>query len=302
MFKFTQKILLAVLSTLAITASAKETITILYAFNPNDTTGNYSRILSDEANKIQDKYTFIYDAKPGAGGTLATNDSLNKPNTILHHSTAFFVRPNIFPNESWDINKFREQFVYCVAPLVVAGSTVTSWKEVSEKQSVTIGISGLGVTTHLMAAELQKKYPNLNIIPFKSTTDAMLSMFSKQTDLAIGFTGEVRQWAETKKVTVLGITGPTSAPGFPTLASQGFDSVFTQMRVGQHFLVPKTWSEDKSKEVYDILTTAAKTPRLSEAFKEDLCAPQPTAYKDLDKFFNFHTEYWKKLSVGIKIN
>jgi len=297
-----KKILAVLLTTLALTAQAKENITILYAFSPNDTTGNYSRILADEANKIQDKYTFIFDAKPGAGGTLATNDSLAKPNTILHHSTAFFVRPNIFPNESWDLTKFREQYVYCVAPMVVAGSTVTSWEEVAKKQTVSIGISGLGVTTHLMAVQLQKKYPNLVIIPFKSTTDAMLSMFSKQTDLAIGFPAEVRQWADTKKVTVLGITGPTSAPGFPNLGSQGFDPVFNQMRVGQHFVVPKTWSEDKSKEVHDIFTRASKSPALAEAFKEDLCQPQPTAYKDLDKFYNFHTEYWKKLSSGIKVD
>lgn len=287
---------------LAAVAQAKENITILYAFSPSDTTGNYSRIISAEANKLQDKYTFVYDAKPGAGGTLATNEALNKPNTILHHSTAFFVRPNIFPKESWDLGLFREQFVYCVAPMVVAGSTVTSWKEVAEKKSVTIGISGLGVTTHLMAVQLQKKYPNLVIVPFKSTTDAMLSMFSKQTDLAIGFPGEVRQWVDTKKVAVLGITGPNSEPGFPTLTSLGHDAVFSSMRVGQHFVVPKTWSEAKSKEIYDILTTAAKSPVLQEAFKEDLCSPQPTAYKDLDKFYNFHQDYWKKLSSGIKID
>jgi tripartite-type tricarboxylate transporter receptor subunit TctC len=282
-------------------AQAQEKITILYAFSPSDTTGNYSRILSAEANKLQNKYTFVYDAKPGAGGTIATNEALNKPNTILHHSTAFFVRPNIFPKESWDLGLFREQFVYCVAPMVVAGSTVTNWKEVAEKKSVTIGISGLGVTTHLMAVQLQKKYPNLVIIPFKSTTDAMLSMFSKQTDLAIGFPGEVRQWVDTKKVSVLGITGPKSEPDFPSLVSQGQDAVFSQMRVGQHFVVPKTWPESKSEEIYEILMKAYKSPVLQEAFKEDLCAAQPTAYKDLDKFYNFHSEYWRKLSAGIKV-
>ena len=299
MKKFITLLTLLMLGTLA---QAQEKITILYAFSPSDTTGNFSRILSAEANKLQNKYEFIYDAKPGAGGTIATNEALNRPNTILHHSTAFFVRPNIFPKESWDLGSFREQFVYCVAPMVVAGSTVTNWREVAEKKSVTIGISGLGVTTHLMAVQLQKKYPNLVIIPFKSTTDAMLSMFSKQTDLAIGFPGEVRQWVETKKVSVLGITGPHSEPGFPTLVSQGHDPVFAQMRVGQHFVVPKTWPESKSKEIYDILAVAYKSPALQEAFKEDLCSPQPTAYKDLDKFYNFHTEYWKKLSSGIKID
>ena len=65
------KKLLAALLLVASTAFAKDNITILYAFSPSDTTGNYSRVLTYEANKIQDKYNFIFDARPGAGGTLA---------------------------------------------------------------------------------------------------------------------------------------------------------------------------------------------------------------------------------------
>ena len=63
------KKLIALLSllVLATVAQAQEKITILYAFSPSDTTGNFSRILSAEANKLQNKYEFIYDAKPGAG-------------------------------------------------------------------------------------------------------------------------------------------------------------------------------------------------------------------------------------------
>lgn len=295
------KKLLAALLLVASTAFAKDNITILYAFSPSDTTGNYSRVLTYEANKIQDKYNFIFDARPGAGGTLAANEVLNKPDTILHHSTAFFVRPNIFPKESWDLGLFREQFVHCAAPMVVAGSKITSWKEVEGKKSVSIGISGLGVTTHLMAVQLQKKHPNLLIVPFKSTTDAMLSMYSGQTDLALGFPGEVKQWVETKKVTVLGVTGTKSVGGYPTLVSQGFAPVFGQMLIGQHYVVPKTWSEEKSKEIHEILARATKSQNVQDSYKDDFCAPQPTQYKDLDKFFNFHTKYWKDLSANIKI-
>jgi tripartite-type tricarboxylate transporter receptor subunit TctC len=223
---------------------ARETITIMYAYSPSDTTGNYSRVMANELNSSQDKYTFVFDAKPGAGGTLAVNDVLSKPNnTILHHSTAFFVRPVIFPKESWDIGAFKEQYLYCSAPLVVAGGTVKTWKDVAGKKDVTIGISGLGVTTHLMAVQLQKKYPNLIIVPFKSTTDAMASMFARQTDLAIGFPGEVTQWANSGKVAVLGITGAKSYKGFPSLTSQGHDKIFDGMVVGQHLAVPKTWSD-----------------------------------------------------------
>lgn len=297
-----KKLCISIFLTLAtLPALAKENITIVYAFSISDTTANYSRVLLTEANKIQDKYNFIFDAKPGAGGTIATNYVLNAPNTILHHSTAFFVRPNIFPKESWDITQFREEFVHCLAPLVIASSKYKSWKEISDLP-VTIGISGLGVTTHLAAVQLQQKYPNMIIVPFKSTTDAMSSMVAQQTDLAIGFPGEVKQWTETKKVTVLGITGTKSVGGYPTLVSQGLGPVFGQMLVGQHFLIPTKWSEDKAHEIYDILTQASRITSVEESYRDDFCSPHATTYKDLPKFFNFHEEYWKKLSSGIKID
>lgn len=298
----TLKTLIIGLATFCSLAMAKENITVLYAFSASDTTANYSRVLLNEANKIQDKYNFIFDAKAGAGGTLATNHVSTTPDTILHHSTAFFVRPNIFPKESWDLSTFREEFVHCQAPMVIAGSKVTSWKEVGNNKSVSIGISGLGVTTHLVAVQLQQKYPNLVIIPFKSTTDAMLSMVAGTVDLAIGFPGEVKQWVDSKKVTVLGITGSKSVGGYPTLVSQGFNSVFGQMLVGQHFVVPTKWSESKSREIYDILTQAAKNPVVAESYQDDYCAPLHSEYKDLPKFYDFHTEYWKKLSAGIKVD
>ena len=47
---------------------AKETISIVYGWTPGDSAANYSRTLVKEANDLQDKYQFIFDTKPGAGG------------------------------------------------------------------------------------------------------------------------------------------------------------------------------------------------------------------------------------------
>lgn len=296
-----KKILALLLAAAAFTASAKENITILYAFSPGDSTGNFSRVLANEANKIQNKYNFSFEARPGAGGVLAANETLSKSNVILHHSTAYFVRPNIFPAESWQLDNFRELFVHCSAPMIAAGSNVRSWQDVAKKDKVSIGISGLGVTSHLIAVQLQKKYPNLVIVPFKSTTDAMASMYGGQIDIAMGFPAEVKTWVDTGKVSVLGTTGTKQAGDMPTFVSLGFAPVFGQMNIGQHFVVPKTWSDDKVKELNEIFNKASKSAVMQQAYKDDYCTPQPTTYKDLDKFYQFHTKYWKDLSSEIKI-
>lgn len=300
-----KKLIGLLLSALAITAVAKENITIFYAWGPGDSVANYHRTIAAEANKIQDKYNFIFDTKPGAGGVIATNHVLNTPNSILAHSTAFFVRPVVFPNESYDLTKFKEQYVHCMAPMAVTSTKYKSVKDIPANASV--GISGLGVTTHLAAVELQKRYPQLNIVPFKSTNESMLSMISGQTDLHIGFISEAEQWSRDnnksdRKVTVLGITGNKVVNGYTPLVRQGFDTSFADMNVGHHMLLPASVDEAKRKEFHEIFTKAAQAPSVKAAYAVDYCEPQSVPATALDKFFEFHTNYWKRLASQVKIN
>jgi tripartite-type tricarboxylate transporter receptor subunit TctC len=305
MFKKLAVILLLLsISSLAI---AKETITIFYAWGPGDSVANYHRTLVNESNKIQDKYNFVFDTKPGAGGAIASNHVLNTTNSILAHSTAFFVRPNIYPKESYDLSLFKEQFTHCMAPMAVTTAKFKNWKEVPTDRPTTVGISGLGVTTHLAALQLQKKYPNMDIIPFKSTTDSMLSMVSGQTDFHIGFISEAEQWTSNrdnigKRVIVLGITGKNIINGYPTLVGEGFPQVFAQMNVGHHLVVPAKTDSVRAKEFYDIFAKAAKTNEVRGAYAVDYCSPNHVAYNDLPKFYSFHTDYWKKLSTSVKVD
>jgi tripartite-type tricarboxylate transporter receptor subunit TctC len=304
-----KKILSALLFlTVAFSASAKETITIFYAWGPGDSVANYSRTLADEANKIQDKYTFVFDTKPGAGGAIASNHVLKTPNTILAHSTAFFVRPVVFPNESYDVTQFKDLMTQCMAPMSITSSKYKYWSEVPTDKPLTVGTSGLGVTTHLAAIQLQKKFPNIDVIPFKATSESILSMVGGQTDFHVGFLSEAESWAkDTSKnngrvVHVLGITGTKSINGYPLLSNEGFPKVFDQMNVGFHLVVPTSLDKDKAKELNSILAKAAKAESVRNAYAIDYCAPLETPYANLPKFFDFHTEHWKKLSSGIKVN
>jgi tripartite-type tricarboxylate transporter receptor subunit TctC len=299
-----QVLTLLILAGIAATSFAREIITINYAWGPGDSVANYHRTLANEANKIQDKYNFVLDFKPGAGGAIASNYVLNTPNTILAHSTAFFVRPNVYPNESYDLTQFKEQYVHCMAPMAVTSTKYKSWKEVPSSASV--GISGLGVTTHLAALQIKEKYKDLNIIPFKSTTESMLSMVSGQTDLHIGFISEAEQWSKDnsnhpRKVNILGITGIKSINGYPTMVNEGFSANFSQMDVGHHLIIPAKIDDSRAKEFYDIFSKAAKTESVRAAYAVDYCIPQSVPYTGNSSWFKFHTEFWKKLSIGVKL-
>ena len=132
-------------------------------------------------------------------------------------------------------------------------------------------------------------------------------MVSGQTDLHIGFISEAEQWSKEnakadRKVTVLGITGSKVVNGYTPLVRQGFDSSFADMNVGHHMLVPTGVDESKRKEFHEIFAKASSTPAVQAAYAVDYCEAQTVSYNNLDKFFKFHTDYWKKLASAVKIN
>lgn len=300
------KFLAILFAALTITAAqARETVTIVYAFSPADTMANYSRTLADEANKIQDKYTFVFDTKPGAGNAIAANYVRNTPNTILATSSAFFVRPNFYPNESYDINDYRELMPQCDATLGVASAKYKSWSEVPKNTQLTIGTSGLGVTTHLTATQVMAKYPKMTVVPFKSTNDSILSLAGGFTDIHVGFLGESETWGTNTsrtKVYILGTTGDKVINGHPTLVSQGFPNMLGRMNAPHHLVIPNTVSTIKFIEWREILVKAAKTKSVRGSYAIDHCTPLSDMEDDrIQPWYNAQAATWKKLSSGVPL-
>ena len=293
------------LSILAVTATAKETVTIIYSWSAADGPANYSRAIIEEANRLQNKYTFIFDTKPGAGGSVAANYVKNTPNTILATASAFFVRPNFFPNESYDLSAYKELYLQCTAPMAITSVKYKSWADVPEDQQLTIGISGIGTTTHLFASQIQLQYPKLTVIPFKSTSESLLSVASGNTDLHVAFLGEVETWGadnnKARRLNVLGISGQNRVSGFPTLTSQRFGQTVADIGVPFHLVVPATMSDAKFKEWRDILVQAGKSAKIKETYKLDVCVPYELSNENLEPWYRAQVLKWQRLSHGVKL-
>lgn len=301
-----KKLLAIVLSTLALNVSAKETVTILYSWNAGDTAANFHRQLANEANKIQDKYNFIFDVKPGAGGSVAANYILANPqqNLILANSSAFFIRPNFFSvAESHDISKFKSMFPQCSAPILVSSKKYKSWAEVPKDKPLSIGVSGLGVTTHLVATQVAKNYPQMIVVPFKSTTEALAATIGGQTDFAVNFIGDSNQYQEGKnRVYMLGITGPKTAGGVRPLSQQGFSKDLELMNTPAQLMVPVTVSDSKFKEWREIFLKAGRSPAVLESYKLDFCeSNNQMTDAEIVNYYKKQTDDWKRLSQGISL-
>jgi tripartite-type tricarboxylate transporter receptor subunit TctC len=302
-----KKFLSIILAVFCITVQAKETVTIYYSWSPADVAANFYRALTVEANKIQDKYTFVFDTKPGAGGSVAAAYILSNPqsNLLLANSSSFFIRPNFFSvAESHDINTFKELAPQCIAPVVIASKKYRSWADVPADKPLTIGISGMGTTTHIVSLQLLKKYPNLNIIPFKSTSDALISVLGDNTDFATVFLGDIAQYSEGKnKMYALGIGGSQTINGIEPLSRQGFSKDLEVMNAPHQVLVPATVSDVKFKEWRKILLEAGRSQAVLDSYKPDHCQSiNQMSDTEIQPWYFKQKDDWKRLTQGVKLN
>ena len=268
-----KKLLAFIMSVCALTASAKDVVTIYYAWSPSDSVANYGRTIVDEANKSQDKYTFLFDTKPGAGNAVAANHVKNTPNTILFTSSAFFIRPNLYPNESYNLADFREIMPFCYGPMAVTSFKYKTWAEVPKDRPLNIGISGLGATSHLISLQIVSKYG--------------ADTWAKETNK--------------QRVNVLGITGPKVINGYKPLANEGFPNILKSMDLPHHLVVPTSTPADKFREWRAILVKASQAQSVQDAYKVDSCIANVLKDDELGTWYTAQVEQWKRLTAGVKL-
>lgn len=303
-----KKILIALaVSLAAFSAQARDTITLLYSWTASDNAANFYRALADEANRIQDQYKFLFDTRPGAGGTVAANQTLLTPNTVLWiNSSAGFIRPNLFPNDSHNMDNFRSILPMCVSPFVISSNKYAAWKDVPRDAKLSIGMSGTGTTTHLVSIQIAKNFPNMVIVPFKSTSEALLGVLSGSVDFSVGFHGDSEQYTQpgaVKTIHWLGQTGRESIKGTQLLSNQGFSRDLADMSTPQQIFAAKTMSDARFREVRKILVEASRAKTVRDANAADNCVPNnQMPDEQLDAWFNGQVQQWRRLTQGVKLN
>lgn len=287
------------LSSFLLVAHAKETVTIVYSWGVGDSVATVNRAMIKEANEIQNKYLFLFEAKPGAGGSIASNYVLNNPNTILVTSSAFFIRPVVYPNESYNLNNFQTLLTQFDCSMAIVSKKYKSWAEVPKDKQLNIGTSGLGVTTHLAAVQITTKYPNVQIVPFKATSESLLSMVAGNTDFHVGFLSEPE--ARANELNVLGITGRTPIKKYQPLTQQGFSNILSDMNVPFQLVVPTSVSDTKYAEWQDILRKAMRSQEVRTLYSVDHCIGTESR-TDMRGFYRTQREMWHRLASKINID
>ena len=291
-----KKIFFILLLLIPIFASARESVKIVYGWGPGDTAADFNRKLVSVANKIQTKYHFEFLTRPGAGGSIAVNYADNNKNSIILHSSAFFIRPIMYPKSSYVIDHYQDLLLECKLPMTVNSKKYTSWQKIPTNKSITIGITGIGSTTHLVALQIMKKYPKIKIIPYKGPSKALLALIKGEVDLSIGFVSQSIEYQN--QIHVLGLTGDHSYNNFPLLIDQGFPKTLAETDVIFQLIIPNSVDSKKIIEWKKILERAGKSEDVKKGYKLKFCDPE----KDNNdpQVFNRQKILWDKLTKDVK--
>lgn len=276
-------------------SQARETINLAWPWGMGDADSAFSRTMIERLNQSQDKFSFVFDHRPGAGSTVAANHTLAGPNRVMSASTAFFVRPNFYPTEAHDVSQFRPVITMCGTPFVVVSSKYKSWSEVPRDKDITLSVGGNGTTGHLAALVLQNKYPNIRFVLYNGTGQSTIDAVGGILDLHVAFLNGVEQWIDQGRLYGLGVTGPRATKNIPTLASQGFANA--ERIINTHsWLAPKSMPEAQFQSIKTIAANMVKNPDVQKVFTNLHCQPSGLADQAANDWFAGQVKLWADLS------
>jgi len=292
------KFLIASFIAIYASVSASQVIEVVWPFNSSGVTANHIRFLVDEANVIQSDYKFIFVNKPGVAGAISAGyvSNRNAP-AILATGSNYFIRLGLFSNNPYDINTFKPLVGLCYSPPIVYSKKYSTFKDVPVDANINIGVTGLGANTHLVALEIQKKYKNVNIVPYQGSIQSIIDATAGRLDMGIAFIGDVRQHIESGALNGVGLSGNKILFNTPTLKSQGIDG--TEGIVQPFFLLSNTYVTNEMHEKFkEIFSKAKRGTHVQNNYTLDFC----TEYNISDAWYKQQEQYWKSITKSIKVN
>jgi tripartite-type tricarboxylate transporter receptor subunit TctC len=211
-------------------------IRFLQGFAPGGNADTISRILAEEMSKTF-KTGFVNEAKPGAGGNLAS-DAVAKADpdgySIVLFTTGHVISPALNKSLGFDpVDDFS--FVSTVSEFpffVVVGadsrfkSIDDLMKETREKPgSLTVGTAGVGTGQHmcseLLAVSLKSKFVH---VPYRGDAGAVTALLAGNVDFIVAPGTAIFGQIEAGKFRALAVSGRerwASLPNVPTIAESG---------------------------------------------------------------------------------
>jgi tripartite-type tricarboxylate transporter receptor subunit TctC len=290
-----KKILVILLVLLTFKVSAQTVVPIYWPFSIASTQSNFIRLIVDQANKDQKKYTFILEHKPGAGGSIAVK-TLTSQNrlALLGHSSSFFVRPVIYPNENaYKFKDFTPVLVQCTGePYAIISSKYKQFEQLQKQKFLSIGVI-IGSLTEIQARQLRKTLPNteITIVGFQGTPEITQQVLAGNLDLGVDFPSDLTQWIELNKINVIGISGNISHKNFPAFSKIGITG-FENFSSDYMIIANINTEPELLMELNNILQHASRATELKDLYDKDYCKKEYLTLQQSNDLYKKLSETW----------
>lgn len=251
-------------------AYARENVEVVWWAGATGGPANIMRETIEEANKIQKKYNFIFEHKPGGGGSVAISYVKSKAATgapvVLSggdafHARQFLMRDGVFQDSEW-----KMILPQITIPQGIAASKKRPWSTLLTQKSVTVGIGGLGTNQHLVAEQLKQHFETVIVVPH-SKFDQVIQLMGGHIDLAVDWAATLPQYDQLE---IVGITGRKSFPNAPLLSTKNFKNM-DRFSSRIWLITPVSMPENQYKEINDILVAAQNnSARIKDMLQQEM--------------------------------
>lgn len=204
------KKLFLLLAFLMSTAYAQETITVVNAQGPTQSMTPQILAVIDEANKIQNKYKFLLEFKPGGFESIGVREVLENPKNKVVTITNSVVEAE--SRGLADLNKLEPVFSHGSACWAV----ITNFSEKNMPKEITIGGPAIGGAAHLIGLEIGKKHNvPVRYVVYRSNADALIQMVAddNSVNMVVDRVVNYKQFvSKNPKLQVLGLSCPERHP------------------------------------------------------------------------------------------
>jgi len=296
-----RKFIIAAVLASSLSAQAAERITFLLGFSAASGLANNVRLLCQEMNRNQNRYEFVADFRPGAGGAIAANYVLQNPkNTIIGGTSTFFLRSNFDRATGYGIDSFQGVSILSSgSPVVLYSSKYASLNELKQAGKITTAISGYGSHSNLMASMLSEIGTGVAIVNYPSLVDATKDILGKHVDTAWHWLYDIQPLVDSNKAAIIAITGTRSINGHPTFASQGvkgYENVSTNTAVYASIEMPA----ERVREIYELLKAANRSPDIQAHWARELGTTPNFSFVETQSWFNQQARFWADQAGKVK--
>lgn len=277
----------------------------------------YTRIVGEHMSRTLNR-PIVVEARPGAGGTIATQWVKDQPAdgaTVWVGTMAMTeINPSVFSNQRWTVDDFSPIIKGIDAPLVfVAHPSVqartldefVAWIKANPGKYAHASYSP-GTPGHFLGEQLKEKFGlDIGHVPYRGSAPQTNDLVAGHALFGFAQISSVQPHVESGALRAIATTGETRffmLPNTPTFAELGYPDFTASIWFG--LLVRK----ETPKPVFDALLQAArlahKDPKLQEAMRQQGMAPAGVETEDFARQIRAGALRWDRIvkATGFKVN